>query len=195
MTAWELTVLAVALAVDAFSVAAAAAPSTSKRWGALRLAGAFGVFQAGMPLLGALAGVYLLRHVQAYDHWVAFGLLEIIGLKMLADALWLDRRGKERGAGGGPGAAEAARPDPSWGWSLLGLSVATSIDAFGAGIAIQMRGASLAVAAPVIGATCAGLTYAGARLGHAAERWLGSKAEVIGGLVLMGLGVRMLLTV
>jgi putative Mn2+ efflux pump MntP len=187
---WELAVLAVALAVDAFSVAAASAPSCSKRWGALRLAGAFGFFQALMPVLGALAGCYLLEHVRAYDHWVAFGLLEIIGLKMLADALWLNRRGKKDGE-----AAGAPKGDPSWGWSLLGLSIATSIDAFGAGVAIQVQGANLWLAAPVIGVTCAGLTYLGARLGHAAERWFGSKAEVAGGAVLMALGVKMLFSV
>jgi putative Mn2+ efflux pump MntP len=65
---WELAVLALALAVDAFSVAAAVAPGCSARWGAIRLAGAFGFFQALMPLLGALAGTYALAYVHRYDH-------------------------------------------------------------------------------------------------------------------------------
>jgi len=195
---WALAVLAVALAIDAFSVAAATAPSCSRRWGPLRLAGAFGLFQALMPVLGALASAHLLKYVKDYDHWVAFGLLEIIGIKMLLDALWLNRRGGGEEDGGAPA---AARGDPSWGWSLLGLSIATSIDAFGAGVAIQVqtagstRGAGLATCAAAIGLTCAVLTYLGARLGHAAERWFGAKAEIAGGLVLMALGVKMLFTV
>ena len=173
-----------ALAVDAFSVAAAAAPNCSKRWGALRLAGSFGAFQAFMPLAGAFTGQYLLRYVAAYDHWVAFGLLEIIGGKMLVEALWLSRRED-------PGKM-AEKGDPSVGLTLLGLSVATSIDAFGAGIAIQMEGANLWIACPVIGLVCAILTWLGAKLGRTAERYLGQKAEVAGGIVLMALGVKML---
>lgn len=192
MSFWELAILSLALAIDAFGVAAASAPACSRRWGPIRLALAFGIFQAGMPLLGALAGRHLLAYVQSYDHWVAFGLLELIGIKMLADALWLSRREKKDDEDG----PERPRTDPSWGWSLVWLSIATSIDAFGAGVAIeQVKNANLAVAATAIGATCAVLTYAGAKIGHAAERWLGSKAEVIGGLVLMALGVKMLLTV
>lgn len=186
MSHWELAVLALALAVDAFSVAAAVAPGCSARWGAIRLAGAFGCFQALMPLLGALAGRYALAYVHRYDHWVAFALLELIGVKMLADALWLGKRERAQGAPK-PGS------DPSWGWSLLGLSLATSLDAFGAGVALQVKGASLPVACPVIGAVAAGLTYLGARLGARAGKYFGARAEVAGAVVLMALGVKLLL--
>jgi putative Mn2+ efflux pump MntP len=188
MSLLEIAILSVVLAIDAFSVAAAVAPSCSRRWGALRLSAAFGVFQAGMPLLGALAGTWLLRHVGDYDHWVAFGLLELIGAKILVDALV---------AGGGksrePETKGSPAGDPSWGLSLLGLAVATSIDAFGAGVALATRNANMWVAAPSIGLVCALLTLLGARLGEAAERYLGRKAEIAGGLVLMAMGVRMLL--
>lgn len=186
MSHWELGVLAVALAVDAFSVAAAVAPACSARWGAIRLAGSFGAFQALMPFLGALAGRYILSYVHRYDHWVAFALLELIGIKMLADALWLRRREEAEGA------EKAPASDPSWGWSLLALSVATSIDAFGAGVAIQVKGASLLMACPVIGVVAAGLTYLGARLGGVAKKYFGSWAEVAGGAVLMALGAKLL---
>jgi manganese efflux pump family protein len=183
VTYLELIILAVALAIDAVSVAASAGPRSCPRWGALRLGLSFGAFQAGMPLLGALAGAYLYGYVRAYDHWVAFGLLLLVGMKMLAEAVRSGAGEKRAGANGF---------DPSAGWSLLGLSVATSIDAFGAGIGLRMAGANLWVAAPLIGAITAALSYVGAHLGVRAERYLGRRAEAAGGVVLIGLAVRML---
>jgi putative Mn2+ efflux pump MntP len=180
----EIGIVAVALAMDAFSVAASVGPRCCPRWGALRMAGSFGGFQAGMPLLGALVGSLFYVYVREYDHWVAFGLLELVGMKMVYEAArhWRD---------GGAESAEGSF-DPSRGLPLVGLSVATSIDAFGAGMGMRMAGANLWVACPVIGVTAAVLTYVGATLGVRAERWLGRKAELLGGLVLIGLGVRML---
>lgn len=181
----ELVVLAVALAIDAVSVAASAGPRVCPRWGALRFGLCFGGFQALMPLLGALAGAYLYTYVRAYDHWVAFGLLLLIGLKMLVEAA--------RSHGAEEEAQTAASDfDPSAGWSLLGLSIATSIDAFGAGMGLRMAGANLWVAAPLIGGITALLSFSGAHLGVRAERYLGRKAEFAGGVVLVGLAVRML---
>ena len=144
----------------------------------------FATFQALMPLLGGLAGAYLITYVRAYDHWVAFGLLEFVGAKMIVDAFWEGRVGEP---------AEAPNvPDPSVGFSLLGLSVATSIDAFGAGVGMRVAGANLRVACPLIGAVAAALTYAGARLGSKAERYFGRRATLVGGAVLIALGFRML---
>jgi putative Mn2+ efflux pump MntP len=183
VTYLELIILAVALAIDAVSVAASAGPRVCPRWGALRLGLCFGGFQALMPLLGALAGAYLYTYVRAYDHWVAFGLLLLIGLKMLYEAARRHGVGEEGAAAGF---------DPSVGWSLLGLSIATSIDAFGAGMGLRMAEANLWVAAPLIGAVTAALSYSGAHLGVRAERFLGRKAEFAGGVVLVGLAVRML---
>jgi putative Mn2+ efflux pump MntP len=180
----EIGIVAVALAMDAFSVAASVGPRCCPRWGAVRMAGSFGGFQAGMPLLGALGGSLFYVYVREFDHWVAFGLLEVVGLRMVYEAVrhW-------RGETGG---AEGAGFDPSRGLPLVWLSVATSIDAFGAGMGLRMAGANLWVACPVIGVTAAVLTYVGASLGVRAEQWLGRKAELVGGLVLVGLGVKML---
>jgi putative Mn2+ efflux pump MntP len=184
LTTLELVILAIALAMDAFSVAASAGPRCSPRWGALRLAAAFGGFQGLMPLLGALVGSLFYIYVREYDHWVAFGLLELVGVRMVYEALrhW---RGEDAGSGD-------TTFDPSCGLPLLGLSVATSIDAFGAGMGMRMAGANLWLACPLIAGITACLTYLGARLGVRAERWLGRKAELLGGLVLMGLGLKML---
>lgn len=182
MSNLEIAALAVALAIDAFSVAASAGPKAPPKWGPLRMAGSFGIFQAGMPLLGALAGAYLLVYVRAYDHWVAFGVLELVGAKMIIEAF---RGGEGQDAAGGSA-------DPSRGLALLSLSIATSIDAFGAGVGMRMVGANFWVASPVIGIVCAVLTYVGAGLGTAARKHLGRKAEVLGGAVLIGLGIKML---
>ena len=180
LTYFEIAALALALAIDAFSVAVSAAPNTPRKWGPLRMAASFGVFQAGMPLLGALVGAYLLTYVNAYDHWVAFGLLEIVGGRMIYEA-FRPERDKD-----GPGL------DPSRGWTLFSLSVATSIDAFGAGMSMRMVGANLWVASPTIGIVAAVLTYVGAGVGRTAKRHLGRKAEVLGGVVLIVLGIKML---
>jgi len=144
------------------------------------MAASFGVFQAGMPLLGALVGAYLLSYVKTYDHWVAFGLLEVVGARMIYEAFESE--------------SDEDRPglDPSRGLMLVSLSVATSIDAFGAGMGMRMVGANLWVASPTIGVVAAALTCVGAGVGRTAKRHLGRKAEVVGGVVLMVLGIKML---
>ena len=180
----EIGIIAIALAMDAFSVAASVGPRCSLRWGAVRLASSFGGFQGLMPMLGALVGSLFYIYVREYDHWVAFGLLELVGVRMVFEAL---RHWKGEGA-----SANDAGFDPSCGLPLLGLSVATSIDAFGAGMGMRMAGANLWLACPLIAGITASLTYLGARLGARAEQWLGRKAELVGGLVLIGLGVKML---
>jgi putative Mn2+ efflux pump MntP len=183
LTNLEIAAVAFALAVDAFSVAASAAPRLPRNGGAARMAASFGLFQAAMPLLGALAGAYLLTYVKSYDHWVAFGLLELVGLKMVIEAF----RGRDD-----PESADSRSLDPSRGWTLLTLSVATSIDAFGAGVGLRMAGANLWVASPVIGIVAAALTYLGVGLGRTARGHLGRRAEVLGGVVLIVLGIEML---
>jgi putative Mn2+ efflux pump MntP len=179
----EITALAIALAIDAFSVSASVGPRCRRRWSALRLAGSFGFFQAFMPLLGALVGSYLLSYVQAYDHWVAFGLLELIGVRMVFEAARPAKADEAR---------ELRQSDPSVGLSLLGLSVATSIDAFGAGMSMRIMGANFWLACPLIGSVTAGLSFVGTRLGATLGKYVGRKAELVGGLVLIGLGIRML---
>ncbi|MFB3882278.1 MAG: manganese efflux pump MntP family protein [Armatimonadota bacterium] len=180
MSGLEIAALALALAIDAFSVAASAGPKAPPKWGPLRMAASFGLFQAGMPLLGALVGAYLIVFVRAYDHWLAFGLLELVGAKMIYEAFRAD------------GDEAASASDPSRGIHLLSLSIATSIDAFGAGLGLRLAGGNVWVASPVIGGVCAALTYVGAGLGVSARKHLGRRAEVLGGLVLIGLGIKML---
>lgn len=184
LSLFEIIVLSLALAVDAFSVAASVGARCCPRFGSLRLATSFGTFQGLMPLLGALVGSLLYVYASEYDHWLAFGLLEAVGIKMLVEGL---KKDKSIGDDAGDD-----RYDPSCGFPLIGLSVATSIDAFGAGISMQVARTNLWLACSCIAITAFGLTYVGAKVGCRVGNVLGKKAELIGGIVLILLGIKML---
>jgi len=143
-----------------------------------RLAFFFGLFQFMMTVIGWLAGLSVASLIAAYDHWVAFGLLVGIGLKMLWEA---------RG--------EAPRPqrDPTRGLSLLALSVAVSIDALAAGLTLAIRDVTVWVPSVVIGVVASGMTVLGMILGRRVGLRLGRCARIVGGLILAALGTRILI--
>lgn len=174
--------LAVGLAMDAFAVAVAAGVTLKTVTGrqVFRLAFHFGLFQALMPALGWLGGLTVANRVQSVDHWVAFALLAGVGGKMLWEAV--------RGGG------EEVRSDPTRGWSLVVLSVATSLDALAVGFSLSLLGVTIWVPALVIGLVCAAFTMVGLRLGRlvAAAARMERAAEAAGGLVLLAIGVRIL---
>ena len=150
MTDWPaLLLLALALSVDAFSVAVALGGRYGSARQRFRLSFHFGLFQGLMPALGGLAGWGLRTLVASWGPWLAAGLLGAIGLRMIVLA-WREEMAEER----------AANVDPTRGWSLLGLTVATSIDAFAAGTSLALAGANLVVAAPVIALTTGVITLA-----------------------------------
>jgi putative Mn2+ efflux pump MntP len=177
-----LLLLAVGLAMDATAVSAAkglAVPRIKPRHVVL-VAGFFGGFQALMPLIGYFVGQSVGAFVSTFGHWIAFALLAGIGVKMI----W-----------------EAREPsdDPPESRELFGvrvmfvLGIATSIDAFAAGVTLPLLGAPLFLSAATIGATTAvssalGL-FAGRRFGSA----LGRRLDTAGGLVLIGLGIKAVL--
>ena len=179
MTGWSLLAIALALAMDAFAVAVVTGladhPLTPRR--VFRLAFHFGLFQALMPAVGWAAGRAVYRWVEPVDHWVAFGLLALVGGRMIRGAV----RGRE---------GERAAGDSTRGWSLVMLSVATSIDALAVGLSLAMVGSAILLPALVIGLVAAGLTAAGMLLG----RWIGSAwgrwVEVLGGAILIAMGIR-----
>lgn len=177
-----LTVLgiAVGLSMDAFAVAIATSVRlypVSRRQ-VFRYSFHFGLFQALMPVLGWLAGSSVATLVQAWDHWLAMALLGYVGGKMLKDAF----------AGGD----DEARPaqDPTRGWSLVIASVATSIDAFAVGLSFAWLQVSVWYPAAVIGVITAGLTLLGMQVGARLGHRFGRAMEVVGGLVLIAIGVR-----
>ncbi|MHC5054000.1 MAG: manganese efflux pump MntP [Planctomycetota bacterium] len=199
MDAPTLILVAVGLAMDALAVAVGIGLCTKERAlrAAVRVGFHFGVFQAGMTVLGWLAGSGVAGWVDDASHWIAAALLWLVGGHMLLEALL-------RKPPPCPASTDPARPAPapacpprdmSRGWALLGLSVATSIDAFGVGMGLAFLGAArLWFAAGVIGAVAAVLPGAGlVAARHVAARTggrLARGAEVAGALVLIGIGVR-----
>lgn len=182
MSFGALLLLAVGLAMDATAVAAArglATPRILPRHVAL-VAGLFGGFQALMPLVGWLVGTRLGPFVQAWDHWIAFVLLSAIGGKMLWEA---------RGA---PQKTESKDGDPFGLRVMLVLAVATSVDALAVGITLPMLHAPLLLSVATIGITTAVLSALGLFAGRRLGAVLGKRLDVVGGLVLIGLGTKIL---
>lgn len=178
----SLLTLSVALAMDAFAVAIVTGltlkPMTGKH--VFRMSFHFGLFQAVMPVIGWAAGSAVRDYIAAYDHWVAFALLTFVGGKMALEAV---RGGENRAYSG----------DPTSGWTLVGLSVATSIDALAVGLSLAMIGSKILVPAAVIGVVAATFTATGMLLGRRiGSRW-GTRVEVLGGLVLIGIGVKIVI--
>lgn len=177
-----LTGIALALAVDAFAVTVGLACSLSglSRQQVFRLAFHFGLFQFLMPIVGWFIGENLLKLISNYDHWVAFGLLLFVGLRMVRQSFRDDDEKYRAG-------------DPTRGWSLLVLALATSQDALAAGFGLAVLGINIWVSALVIGLTAFSLTWVASRVGPLMGRVFGRRAELVGGLVLVLIGVKILL--
>ena len=172
--------------MDAFAVAIASGVkmgAVHKRQFA-RLSLSFGLFQFMMPVIGWFLGLTVRSFIENWDHWVAFGLLAFIGVNMLRES-----------CGKGTGEKERSGSDPTVGWSLLVLSVATSIDALAVGLSFAVLNRVIWAPAVLIGVTCAILTCLGLYLGKALSRAeiVGKRAELIGGLVLIGIGITILI--
>lgn len=168
--------LALALAMDAFAVALTQGAKFRPRVaGGLAIAVTFGLFQAVMPLVGWAIGAFALAYVEAVDHWIAFGLLAFLGVRML---------------GGHVGEEEASHA--LTGRALLLAGVATSVDALAAGITLPTLDVAPMVAVALIGGVTAALSGAGVALGRVAgDRW-GEWAERAGGVILIALGCKIL---
>lgn len=179
----SILLIAIGLGVDALSVAIATGvllgnPPRPAVW---RMSASFGLFQFAMPLLGWSAGRAVAEFIEAYDHWVAFALLLFVGGKMIVEAF------REDGEGRVPAA------DPTRGWTLLMLAVATSIDALAVGLSLALVGEAIMYPSAVIGVTAFAMTWAGMVFGGRVGTWMGRKVEIAGGLILIGIGVRILI--
>jgi putative Mn2+ efflux pump MntP len=182
----SLVLLAIGLAADAFAVAIGqGAAARARIWQTALVVGlAFGVAQAVAPLLGWSLGIAFAGLIEAWDHWIAFGLLALIGAKMIQEG---NRTGPP-GETNDPGKQRAAT-----GWTLLGLAVATSIDAAAAGVTLPTLGAPILLSIAVIGLVTFALSFAGVWIGRTGTRALGSNAEIIGGLILIVIGAKVLI--
>ena len=183
MSLIEIIAVAVALAMDAFAVSVAAGVSL-RRVSArqtFRLSWHFGLFQALMPIVGWAAGMTVQQYIEAVDHWIAFGLLLIIGGRMVIAGI----RDEDEKLGDG---------EPTKGWTMVMLSVATSIDALAVGLSLAMLQVSVWIPALVIGLVAGAFTAGGIHLGGFVGRRLklSRYAALAGGIVLLGIGANIL---
>jgi manganese efflux pump family protein len=179
----SIFLIALGLSADCFAVALSSGISTrNQSWlKALRVALAFGLFQAIMPTIGWLAGRTVIDLISGFDHWMAFALLGFVGGKMIFESF----RGSEE---------EKKSRDISRGWTLIVMSVATSIDALAVGLSLAFLDISVALASPVIGIVAFGITLLGFQVGKRAGKLMGKRAETIGGLILIAIAIRILLS-
>jgi len=172
--------LAVGLAMDSFSVSicSGATLNGSRIPQALRIGAVMGGFQAAMPVLGWLGGSALSDLICRVDHWIAFGLLLFIGGRMVYEAIWGD--------------GDCTMLDASRWRVLLGLGVATSIDALAVGLTLAVLGTSILVPVLAIGAVAFGLSFVGVLIGCQAGRVLRDRVPALGGVILIGIGAKIL---
>ena len=180
MGVFELILVAISLAMDAFAVSLGKGFTVSNV--TLRhsiIAGVwFGGFQALMPIIGYFLGYSFSGVVSSIDHWIAFALLALIGANMIRDTLWGDKEQQDGDF--------APR-------KMFLMAVATSIDALAVGITIVFLNVNIWIAALVIGVITFVISAAGVMLGSRFGDYLGSKAGLLGGVILIVLGVKILL--
>lgn len=179
MNLWELFIIAVGLSMDAFAVSICKGLSVQRV--SLRHAACaglwFGGFQALMPLLGWLLGSRFQAAIERYDHWIAFVLLVFLGINMIREA-----RGEEESV------------DGSFSWRvMLPMALATSIDALAVGVTFAFLHVDILPAISFIGLTTFLLSALGVRLGSVFGRRYRTAAEILGGVILIVMGVKILL--
>ena len=180
---WELLLLAIGVSMDAFAVSICKGLSMKKSCTkASILCGSwFGGFQALMPLIGFFLGSLFAKYIEAVDHWVAFGLLAILGFNMLKEAF---SKCEE---------CESCNDDLSV-KTMFVMAVATSIDALAVGISLSMAGnVNIFTAIALIGVTTFAFSAIGVQIGSAFGAKLEKKAQIAGGVILCLLGLKILL--
>ena len=170
--------LGIGLSMDCFAVSLAIGTTTRTRlvYAAVIIAVCFGVFQSGMTIIGWLAGSTLVGLIAPYDHWIAFILLTIVGIKMIWEGI-----GRED---------TEAHLDSIRLFPVLVLSVATSIDALAVGVSFGMISTAVFIPAVIIGVVAFLFSFAGVMLGEKMEVVLGNKMEIAGGIILILIGIR-----
>ncbi|MBI4775610.1 MAG: manganese efflux pump [Deltaproteobacteria bacterium] len=177
----EVVLVAVALGCDAFAVGLAVGTRWNERRQVFRLSFHFGLFQFLMPLLGWVLGRTLAGVTSRYGPWIAAALLFYIGGKMGYESL---RSPSER----------HSSSDPTRGFSLMALSLATSLDALGVGLSFGLLDRQLFVPAVWIGITAALMTWTGMKLGTRLSQWLGHRVGLAGGVILFAIAIKLLVS-
>ena len=180
MSFFYIILIAIALAIDAFSVSVIAGlfnKNPDFRY-YFRISFHFGMFQFLMPIIGYFLGFYLQELLQSIDHWIAFGLLLIIGVKMIMDSFSKEENKK--------------RKDPSKGYTLILLSIATSIDALAIGITLGVLNQDIFFPSVIIGLICLVFSIAGIFIGKTFGKYF-KRVEIFGGIILIAIGTKILI--
>jgi len=174
--------VALALAMDAFavSIGTSLAQGGLSRGQAFRLAFHFGLFQFMMPVIGWTAGRSIVRLIESYDHWLAAGLLVLVGGKMMIESFHKEER------------LERKKRDVTRGFSLVLLSLATSLDALAVGLSLAALHVPIIYPAAIVGLVCFTITTIGTKIGPALGKVAGKWAELAGGAVLILIAVKIL---
>jgi putative Mn2+ efflux pump MntP len=177
----NIILIAFGLAMDAFAVSITSGLTIKnlRVKHAFRIALFFGLFQASMPLIGWLAGISLRDFIASIDHWVAFILLSCIGCKMIYESIRMDYT--ER------------RTNPLNIYILLLLSIATSIDALAVGISFAILTISIVTPVIIIGVITFVLSFIGVFIGNKKGHFFEGKIEILGGIILIGIGIKILI--
>ena len=184
MTFTEILLIGIGLSMDAFAVAISKGLSMQKinYKAGLIIALFFGVFQAGMPLIGYFAAIRFERYIIAADHWIAFGLLSFIGGKAIVEAIKEIRSGEKK--------EESFRLRYG---ELVILAIATSVDALAVGISFAFLSVQIWKSVSIIGVTTFLISFAGVCIGNRFGAKLKTKAEIAGGVILILIGLKILL--
>jgi manganese efflux pump family protein len=176
----DILIIAISLAMDAAAVSLGVGTTTHavELRPKFRLAFHFGLFQFLMPLIGWLAGATVAPRLAAFDNWLTFGLLAFVGAHMVRSGL-------------SPHLVTYQR-DPSRGASLIMLSVATSLDALAVGVSLALQKVNIWYPAAVIGVVTASMSLVGLLIGNRLSETFGKRMEIVGGVTLIAIGLRIL---
>jgi manganese efflux pump family protein len=181
MSFLSVLVIAMGLGMDCLSVAIGVGASSREiTLGAVfRISSCFGLFQFLMPVAGWFAGVSVANFITGYGHWIAFGLLSLVGGKMIMESYYDTAKGNAT--------------DQTKGFSVIILSVATSIDALAAGFSFALLEMPVLSPSAVIGIVAFVMTVCGMLFGGKLGQIFGKRVEMFGGLLLIGIGVKILM--
>ncbi len=173
--------IAVGLGMDAFAVAIATGSRLERLTfrPTFRLSFHFGLFQFLMPIIGWYGGSRIEHLIRDYDHWIAFGLLLFIGINMIRESLSKDDD-------------SAPLKDPTRKWTLILLSIATSIDALAVGLSMALLNVDILWASVIIGVVASGMTIVGMVFGRRLGIKFGKKMGFVGAAVLIFIGAKIL---
>jgi putative Mn2+ efflux pump MntP len=176
--------IGIGLSMDAFAVSITSGfvSKKLKTYQAVRMALFFGAFQFLMPVIGWIAGLTIRNFIVSFDHWLAFGLLAVIGGKMIYESFEIEK--VESGS---------EKTDPMSIPSLFILAIATSIDALAVGLSLSFIKVSILFPSIIIGVITFSISLAGVYIGKKFGHLFEKKMELVGGIVLIGIGLKILL--